>query len=93
MFAHEASTIYDLVCKRVDGNRAELTHLEEAVANQMNTKPPQKRRKKGETKVTEKKTSATSSAGGPPVDQSILEGLSTEINLDDLDFELSDDSD
>jgi hypothetical protein len=77
----------------VDGNRAELSHLEEAVADQMNTKQPQKRRKKGENKSTEKKGSAASGAAGPPVDQSILEGLSTEINLDDLDFELSDDSD
>lgn len=93
IFAHEASAIYDMVSKRLDANRAELSHLEEAVADQMNTKPPKKRRKKGEAKATKKEAAASSAAAGPSLDQSILEGLSKEINLDDLDLDLSDDSD
>ncbi|KAG7357332.1 DUF3591 domain containing protein [Nitzschia inconspicua] len=86
----EASAIYDMVCKRVEANRAELSHLEEAVADQMNTKPPKKRRKKGDPKPP-KKSSASKTAASSSIDHSILDGLSKEINLDDIDFDLSDD--
>jgi hypothetical protein len=77
----------------MDANRAELSHLEEAVAEQLNTgKQPKKRRKKTAGK-TKKAALTSQSPAAPSFDTSILEGISNEINLDDIDFDLSDDSD
>jgi transcription initiation factor TFIID subunit 1 len=92
MIAAEASAIYDFVKSRLEANKAELTHLEEAVEDQMNTSQPKKRRKKAVKKTT-KKAAANASGGGAAssgLDESFL-GMATDINLDDLDF--SDDSD
>jgi hypothetical protein len=74
---------------QLDANRAELTHLEEAVADQLDTKRPQKKRKK----TTKKGAAAARSAasGGALSDDGFLGSLTDEINLDDLEF--SDDSD
>ena len=88
----EASEIYDMVSKGLEAKRAEMSHLEEAVADQMNTKPPKKKRKKNDPKG-KKNVSAASATAGPSIDASLLEGISKEINLDDIDFDLSDDSD
>ena len=49
IISDEAATIYDQVREKVEESRAELTHLEEAVDEQLNTKPT-KRRKKGSPK-------------------------------------------
>jgi transcription initiation factor TFIID subunit 1 len=49
IISEEAATIYDQVKEKVEESRAELTHLEEAVDEQLNTKP-KKRRKKGSPK-------------------------------------------
>lgn len=78
--------MYEEVKKRIESNRAELSHLEEAAAVQMATKPPKKKRRKGEAKTSKKGSAATTAAPSPAIDQSILES----INVDDLDFDLSD---
>ncbi len=79
MLAIEATGIYDSAKKMVDASRAELSHLEEAVADQMNTQSKKKR--------TNSKKSAAAAAGGDDV---LLAGISDNL---DLDFDLSDDSD
>jgi hypothetical protein len=87
VIATEASNIYDFVKSRLEANRAELTHLEDAVADQLDTRPPQQKRKK-----TYKKNAAGSAgSGGALSDDGFLSGLPADINLEDL--ELSDDSD
>ena len=65
----------------VDKSRAELSHLEQAVADQMNT---QSNKKKNTSK---KSATAAATPGG---DDGLLAGISADL---DLDFELSDDSD
>eukprot|EP00536_Pseudo-nitzschia_multiseries_P002842 jgi/Psemu1/322735/estExt_fgenesh1_pg.C_390042 len=81
LLAEEAIAIYDMVKNLIDESRAELSLLEEAVADQMSTQPNKK-------KTTRKKsaTATTVSSG----DGGVLAGLSGNINLD---FEFSDDSD
>ena len=49
IISEEGSAIYQIVKERVEENRAELTHLEEAVHEQMSGKPS-KRKKKGSPK-------------------------------------------
>ena len=73
--------MYDIVKSRLDANRAELTHLEEAVADQMDTKKPAKKRKKANKKNAPSSGASTGALSDPGF----------EINLDDLEF--SDDSD
>ena len=91
--AAAAEGIYDFARQKLEQNRAELTHLEEAVADQMNSAQPKKRRKKTTTKKTTKKGASTpQSTGGASsgFDDSFLNSMDGEIDLD-LDF--SSDSD
>jgi len=81
MLAAEATAIYDTAKSMVDKSRAELSHLEQAVADQMNT---QSNKKKNTSK---KSATAAATPGG---DDGLLAGISADL---DLDFELSDDSD
>ena len=78
MLAIEATGIYDTAKSMVDASRAELSHLEEAVEDQMSTQSKKKR--------TTKKSAASAASG----DDVLLAGISEELNLD---FDLSDDSD
>lgn len=50
LIADEACTIYQVVKDKIDESRGELTHLEEAVEEQMNSKPKKKRRNKSSPK-------------------------------------------
>ncbi|VEU39825.1 unnamed protein product [Pseudo-nitzschia multistriata] len=77
--AVEASAIYDMVKSMIESNKAELSHLEQAVADQMNTQPKKK---------SSSKKSSTTSAGAGDVSQ-LGSWSAADINLDDL----SDDSD
>jgi len=83
--AAEATEIYDLVKSRLEENRAELAHLEEAVAEQMNTKQPKNKKRK----KTTKKASTSPAAS----DDALLGGMSVPDDFDLDDFNLSDDSD
>jgi len=80
MLAAEAMGIYDTAKTMVDASRAELSHLEQAVADQMNTQTKKKRTGKNNA----------GSAAAPGGDDGMLAGISADLNLD---FELSDDSD
>ena len=79
MLADEAAAIYDAAQNMVDDNKAELSQLEEAVADQMSTQS--KKKKKRSTK----KGAAAAAASR---DDELLTGLPVDL---DLDFELSDD--
>ena len=79
MLAIEATGIYDTAKNMIETSKAELSHLEQAVADQMSTQSKKKR--------TADKKSATNAQGGDDV---LLEGMSADLNLD---FDLSDDSD
>ena len=81
MLATEATAIYDAAKSMVDASRAELSHLEQAVADQMSTQSKKKR-------TNSKKSAAAASAPGG--DEGMLAGISVDL---DLDFEFSDDSD
>lgn len=86
--AEMAAQVYDYVKKKLEENDAELTHLEEAVADQMGSGKAPKRRKKAAGKKTTKKAASTpsSAAGSMGLDESFLDSMAGEINLDDLDF-------
>jgi hypothetical protein len=90
MLADEAGAIYDMVKSRLEANKAELTHLEEAVADQMSTKQPKKRRKKV-GKKTAKKGDTWGAGGSSSVDDELLGELPEDINLDNLESSDSDD--
>jgi transcription initiation factor TFIID subunit 1 len=81
MLANEATAIYDTAKRMVEESRPELSHLEQAVADQMSTQSKKKK--------TAGRKSA-SSAAAPGGDDGLLAGISADLNLD---FELSDDSD
>jgi hypothetical protein len=86
MLAAEACSIYDMVKSRLDSNKAELIHLEEAVEEQMNAKKPKKRAKKAGKK------SESGGTGSSKADDAFMGGLpaETELNLSDIDFSESD---
>jgi hypothetical protein len=89
--AAAAEGIYDFAKQKLEQNRAELTHLEEAVEDQMSSGQPRKRKKKVTKKTTKKAASTPNSMGADSgIDDSFLESMDGEINLD-LDF--SSDSD
>ena len=73
----------------LDANRAELAHLEEAVADQLDTKQPQKKRKKTYKKKGAAAASSAASSGALS-DDGFLGSLNDDINLDDLEFSDSD---
>mmetsp|Transcript_14870 Transcript_14870/g.34538 ORF Transcript_14870/g.34538 Transcript_14870/m.34538 type:complete len:1602 (-) Transcript_14870:1429-6234(-) len=81
MLATEATAIYDTAKNMVDASRAELSHLEQAVDDQMSSQSKKKRTN------NRKNTIAAAAPGG---DDGLLAGISADL---DLDFELSDDSD
>jgi len=82
LLAEEATAIYEMVKKMIESSRAELSHLEDAVAHQMSTQTKKKTTKK-------KSAAATTVSGG---DGGGLAGLSDEHKFN-LDLECSDDSD
>ncbi|KAL3924007.1 MAG: hypothetical protein SGILL_001308 [Bacillariaceae sp.] len=88
--AAAAEGVYDFAKQKLEQNRAELTHLEEAVADQLTQ--PKKRRKTTKKKTTKKGASTPQSTGGASsgFDESFLDSMAGEIDLD-LDF--SSDSD
>jgi len=80
MLADEAAAIYSTAKNMVDASSAELSRLEQAVADQMSTQSKKKK------KTAKKQIPAAATSG----DDALLTGLPVDI---DLDFELSDDSD
>ncbi len=78
MLAIEATGIYDTAKNMVEASRAELSHLEEAVADQMSTQSKKKR------------TNSKKSSAAAPDGDDMYSGVAHNI---DLDFDLSDDSD
>eukprot|EP00934_Nitzschia_sp_Nitz4_P004104 Nitzschia sp. Nitz4//scaffold390_size11914//842//8150//NITZ4_009014-RA/size11914-snap-gene-0.14-mRNA-1//-1//CDS//3329550186//4094//frame0 len=75
LIAEEGCAIYDIVKEKVAESRAELTHLEEAVQEQMSGKP-KKKKKKGSPK-------SASTNVGFSVDAAGLDDI--DFNLDDID--------
>jgi len=81
LLAEEASAIYDMVNTMIDGSKAELSHLEDAVADQMSTQSSKK-------KATKRRSSASAAAIGGDVGD--LARASPDFKLD---LDVSDDSD
>jgi hypothetical protein len=85
LIAEEGAAIYEVVKDKLDESRAEFSHLEEAVEEQMSTKP-KKRRKKSAGKAS----SPASSAANMGMAE-YLGGLPDNFNIEDLGSD-SDDS-
>jgi hypothetical protein len=75
--AKEGSDIYEVVEKKIIESRGELAHLEEAVKEQMSSKPKKK-------KKASPKASGSSSTSGTNM------GAAAAVALSQLDFNLSD---
>lgn len=84
MIAEEGAAIYEVVKDKLDESRAEFSHLEEAVEEQMSTKPKKRRKSGGNA------SSPASSAANMGVAE-YLGGLPDNFNIEDLGSD-SDDS-
>jgi hypothetical protein len=84
LIAEEGAAIYEVVKDKLDESRAEFSHLEEAVEEQMSTKPKKRR------KNSAGKASPESSAANMGVAE-YLGGLPDNFNIEDLGSD-SDDS-
>jgi hypothetical protein len=78
--AEEAAAIYQVVKDKIDETRDELTHLEEAVAEQMSEKPKKK-----------KKRGAANKSNSSPASTAEGIDLPDDFNLEDIDSDDSDD--
>jgi hypothetical protein len=84
LIAEEGAAIYEVVKDKLDESRAEFSHLEEAVEEQMSTKPKKRRKSGGNA------SSPASSAANMGVAE-YLGGLPDNFNIEDLGSD-SDDS-
>lgn len=82
LIAEEGAAIYQVVKEQIDESRAEFTHLEEAVKEQMSGKPKKKRKGSG-------KSSSPASGNSRGMTEF---GLPENFNLEDLASDDSDDS-
>ena len=80
--ADEGAAIYQVVKDKIDETRGELTHLEEAVVEQMSEKPKKK-----------KKRGAANKANSSPASTAASIDLPDDFNLDGIDSDDSDDDD
>jgi len=83
--ANEAEEIYEFVERTVEQNRLEFDEMEDAVKKQMT----------GRKKKKSKKTGSSSSSKATKMNTAnvVLDGISTQVNLGNLDFGLGGDSD
>jgi hypothetical protein len=77
LIAEEGSTIFQIVTDKIEESRGELTHLEDAVNEQMSSKPKKKKRSK------------TSKSAGDSYNLGSGADMWDNFNIDDI----SDDSD
>jgi hypothetical protein len=89
LIAEEGAAIYEVVKEKIEEGRGELTHLEEAVKDQMSGKPKKKRKKKGSPKASGASSASGSNTGSAAFSE-LFQGLPSDFNIDDISYSDSD---